>query len=315
MNKTSKFLLKSVALIGGVTLTSMAVDKALKEKEKEYIKPYGHKVYTSFGGMNVEIVGNKGPVIVLLSGLGTVTPILDFRPLAKELSTFAKVITIEYYGYGYSDMALRPRSISNITQEIHEVLMRLNVDKYYLMPHSVSAVYSLYYALQHSNEVLGILSIDGSVPEQIDYIKDIKKSKIMAVLKTTGLQRVVDLLFKNVITPDAKEYKEDIKQIKAQTFAHHTNFTIQDEENRIYSNFNACRGLSYPKEMPVLMFISTQTSNFTKGWWQKLHERQIASLDNARIMLVEGNHHLHRTNSKLLAKEVSNFLNIDSESL
>lgn len=54
--------------------------------------------------MNVLIQGQGTETVVLLPGFGTGTPALDFKPLVEELSPFYKVVVIEPFGYGLSDI-------------------------------------------------------------------------------------------------------------------------------------------------------------------------------------------------------------------
>ena len=126
MNK----LWMNTALLAAGTMASVVLyDRIIEKKEKSIIQNYGFKVETEFGSMNVVIHGEKGPTIVLLSGYGTASPYLDFKPLIKELSRFAKVVTLEYPGYGFSEQAERPRTVWNIIEEVHAVLKELGITR------------------------------------------------------------------------------------------------------------------------------------------------------------------------------------------
>lgn len=130
---------------------------------------YGTAVKVGGKKMNVEIAGlqtEEAPVIVLLPGLGSPSPVLEFRPLAEELGKTYKVITVEPFGYGLSDPADTERSIENIVAELHTCLEEIGVHQYYLMAHSISGLYSLYYANIYPEEVRGFIGIDSSVPKQ-----------------------------------------------------------------------------------------------------------------------------------------------------
>ncbi len=131
-------------VIVGLVLVSTAANLAIEAAEKSNSVPYGQKVHISAGDINVVRSGDQGPTLVMLTGLGTAAPGLDFAPLVRKLDG-SQTIVVEPFGYGYSDMSARPRTIENITDEIHEVLTKLNVSKpYTLVPHSVSGFYALY---------------------------------------------------------------------------------------------------------------------------------------------------------------------------
>ena len=94
---------------------------------------YGTAVKVGGKKMNVEIAGlqtEEAPVIVLLPGLGSPSPVLEFRPLAEELGKTYKVITVEPFGYGLSDQADTERSIENIVEELHTCLEEIGVHQY-----------------------------------------------------------------------------------------------------------------------------------------------------------------------------------------
>lgn len=310
MAKGIKKLLINTAVLAAGTMASVVIYDRIKEKqEKEKFSPYGFKVETRLGSMNAVINGEKGPVIVLLSGYGTASPYLDFKPLAKELSRFAKVVTLEYPGYGCSEQAERPRTVWNIIEEVHEVLKRLGFERYWLMPHSISGVYSLAYANRYPEEVEGILCIDTSHPEQIDYLSVDAETKVMPVLKELGMMRLLDKVMPGKFSPDSEDYEEeDLKMLKAMKLWHDANPSLKDEGNRLVENMNACRTLSFPEDLPVLMFICTGNIEMTKGWWKDLHEKQIQTTRYGKMMILEGTHYLHWTKSQEMAEEVKKFI-------
>lgn len=308
-DKTKKLLKNTVILGTGMLAASVLVDRIQQKAEKEKFKPYGFKVETRFGGMNVEVHGNRGPAILLLSGYGTSAPILDYRPLAKELSRFAKVVILEYLGYGCSDNTQRPRTLKNISEEIHEAAERLNLHDYWLMPHSISGIYVLDYIDRYPQEVAGVLGIDCSVPEQMDYSNTNLETKIMPVLKKLGILRVFNTLMPGKLLPDNEAYSsEELETLQAMSLWQDDNPALKDEGNRIEENMLLARRLSFPKDLPVLMFVSSGNIEMTKGWWQDIHERQLELLDNAEMIILEGSHYLHWTNSVKMAEEVKRFI-------
>ncbi len=43
------------------------------------------------------------------------------------------MVVVEGFGYGFSDMSARPRTIENISEELHEVLAKLAIDVPYVL--------------------------------------------------------------------------------------------------------------------------------------------------------------------------------------
>ena len=148
-----------------IVAVSTTVNLVMDKREKSRTVPYGQRVPVAGGAMNVWTNGRPGrPTIVLLSGLGTAAPALDFAPLIRELDGY-NVIVVEGFGYGYSDMRARPRTVDNITAELHDVLSKLNVEKpFVLAGHSIAGFYTLAYANRYPKEVSAVIGIDPTVP-------------------------------------------------------------------------------------------------------------------------------------------------------
>lgn len=117
--------------------------------------------------MRAYVKGSGDTTIVMLSGFGTESPIDDFMPLADKLSSDYKVVILEYFGYGESDITVDERSNQVIVQEIRTALDKLNIKPPYIfMPHSMSGLHSLYYANNYPYEILGVIEIDMSLPQK-----------------------------------------------------------------------------------------------------------------------------------------------------
>ena len=71
-------------MVLGLLLASTATNLILEQSEKSSISPYGERIAINGGGINVYRNGHSGQPIVLLSGLGTPAPGLDFAPLIRE---------------------------------------------------------------------------------------------------------------------------------------------------------------------------------------------------------------------------------------
>jgi hypothetical protein len=66
-------------------LVSSGLHFALTKYERTSSVPYGQRVAVDGGSVDVVDNAADGPTIVLLSGLGTPSPALDFAPLIREL--------------------------------------------------------------------------------------------------------------------------------------------------------------------------------------------------------------------------------------
>ena len=149
--------------------------------------------------MIADVKGEENAItIIVLPGWGSPSPVLEFLPLVDRLSERFRIITIEPFGYGLSDESGTERKLDTIVEELHECTKQLGCDQYYLMAHSLSGLYSLYWANMYPQEVQGFIGIDSSVPKQSDEepfpISMVALNKLSAYLQkaknVTGITRL-----------------------------------------------------------------------------------------------------------------------------
>src|SRR5690625_3821025 len=104
--------------------------------EQKIYPPIGELVEVDGKYMHLYTKGEGDHTIVLLSGLGTAAPTLDFEPLIHEIAKKNKVVVAELFGYGWSDIINKERTVENIVEEIRIALKKSNIrGPYILMPH------------------------------------------------------------------------------------------------------------------------------------------------------------------------------------
>src|SRR4030095_33917 len=136
MKKAISIILKLIGVVIIAIILFLAivfiVNVISNNSEKGKIESYGQLVPVDGKNMNVTIQGEGDETVVLLPGYGTGAPGIDFKPLVEELSPNYKVVVIEPFGYGLSDITEKERTIENIVEEIHECLQQLNINRYTL---------------------------------------------------------------------------------------------------------------------------------------------------------------------------------------
>lgn len=176
-----------VGIILAVIVTLMVIGSILRatyfQRRFDRIQPYGELVQVEDGQMHVYAMGEGSQVIVLLPGMGVMLPSADFGPLMRELSTDYTVVCVEYFGQGFSSGTSRTRTSANYVEEVRLALRGAGYTApYLLMPHSISSVYSEYYAATYPDEVAGIISLDGTTTAMYDKMPGIVKF-ILPVVK------------------------------------------------------------------------------------------------------------------------------------
>ncbi|MGG4342036.1 alpha/beta fold hydrolase [Paenibacillus lautus] len=273
--------------------------------EAKKIEPYGQHVSVDGKNMNVLIQGEGKETIVLLPGYGTAAPALDFKLLIDELSPHYKVVAVEPFGYGLSDGTEKERTTENIVSEVHEALQQLNINKYILMGHSITGIYGIDYVNKYPNEVTAFVGIDSSVPTQPGM--DVKfPLKTFAFLKKSGLQRLAVKFGSDPYTGLPFD-EHTVEQMKMLSNKNSNSSTMLNEMDHISSNFKGAQGLTFPKELPLLLFVQANNEDI-KGWIP-LHEGQIKDSVHGKVITMDGTHYLHHTQFKKIAEDVRAFMN------
>lgn len=116
---------KIFKIIGAAFISLLLVlilgSQMLKFIEKDKVKANGTMVEVDGKKMHIYSEGKGEKTIVMLSGLGTVAPSIDFKPLIEEFKNDYKVVVVETFGYGFSDKTDKERSAENIVNEIRKL--------------------------------------------------------------------------------------------------------------------------------------------------------------------------------------------------
>lgn len=273
--------------------------------EAKKIETYGQHVSVDGKNMNVFIQGEGKETIVLLPGYGTAAPALDFKMLIDQLSPYYKVVAVEPFGYGLSDGTEKARTTENIVSEVHEALQQLNINEYILMGHSIAGIYGIDYVNKYPDEVTAFVGIDSSVPTQPGMDAKLP-TKMFGFLKKSGLQRLV---VKFGDDPYAGLPFDDhtVEQMKMLSNKNSNSSTMLNEMDHISSNFKGAQGLTFPKDLPLLLFV--QANNEGVEGWIPLHEGQIKDSVHGKVITMDGSHYLHHTQFKKIAEDVRAFMN------
>lgn len=308
MKKLLIILLKLIVAIFiaiGVFLAIVfTVNIICNKLEKGKIESYGQFVSVDGKNMNVTIQGEGEETVVLLPGYGTAAPALDFKPLVDELSPFYKVVLIEPFGYGLSDVTEKERTVENIVAEIHECLQKLNIDRYTLMGHSIAGIYGLEYVNKYEKEVNAFVGIDSSFPTQGGN-DDEFPSEIYKLINKSGFYRMIMKLNSDQLS--APEVDEDMReQIRMLSLKNAFNPNIISEGENFKYNFKAAENYTFPKNLPVIFFLVKDTTDV--AGWKVEHEEQIKHSIHGKVMEFEGEHYLHYTKSKEIVENFRSFM-------
>ncbi|OUM67644.1 hypothetical protein PIROE2DRAFT_4808 [Piromyces sp. E2] len=273
---------------------------------------YGTKVNVNGYDMSVSIAGKQhNQTIVFLPGLGIPSPVIQYKTITEPLSQDFKVITIEPFGYGISDITKRKRTTKNIVSEIHTCLKKLGVNKYYLMAHSLGGIYSVAYANKYPKEVSGFIGLENT-PSNHEFESltsdDKLEMKLGRVIAKHHLWRFTPEEEKQqfmYLDPNFNYTEEDKKNYDIIFGYSFSNENIIDENDNLKKNVESVKDLTF--KCPSLMFVASINCENVPGW-KPGHEAMVGDPDNSEVIELEGSHMIYMDQKQSILDKVKEWI-------
>lgn len=254
-------MFSSIPVMASSVSNSSVTDAYNEDTLREaYVSYTGATVYEVEGNKFCTLtVGDSDNVIFFLPGLGLTSPIIDMKPFASALAQKGyKVIIVEPLGTGMSDITNKKRTVGNITKELHNLIKKMGYKEYSIMGHSISGAYGLYYANKYPKEVKSFISLDGSVPAQIEntLLMEAEKMNLDSIksLIESGQDIPSEYYLSSIYGYSyTAEEKDFIKQI---FINRQINTSLLNEYDELENNLNKCMDFKFPCK--YLGFISEQ---------------------------------------------------------
>lgn len=315
LKKRVKIILGIIIAIVGTLLITTFINLICKTIEKNKpLKPYGQYVQIDGKNMCIQISGNGARIIVLLSGLASPSPVLELAPLTEKLKDDYTVVVVEPFGYGFSDLTDKKRTVENITEEIHTALSSLGFKSYTIMAHSISGLYGLYYANQYPDEVESFVGIDTTMPTEKDYIDSDTQNKMLANLvrfaNITGILRVGSKIYPRLLVKEVVDYErtnEDAELLRRLYLNNAYNKTVMNEINQVNVTSEKIKNMTFPKEISVLFFLASDTIDILE-FLPELHGELLTDPNNSKTIILNGGHFLHYTKSHKIVDIFKKFM-------
>lgn len=271
--------------------------KNILECKGDLVRVNGHSIHVYRQG-NID-----KPKIVLMAGSGTVAPVYDFKVLYKKLANNFRIIVIEKFGYGYSDIYNSPCDIDTLISIQRQALEIIGeTGPYILAPHSMSGLEAIRWKQKYPHDISAIIGIDMATPLTYNNWSEEE------IKKRTRLMRVATRLkFANVLCQlnNRSLTKDEINQHKLLRKRNAFNICYINEAGEVLNN---SRIVSEGENIicPTLLFSSNgkQTS---KDWLE--NQREFATLMSAKLVCYDCGHYIHHFKSDEMCKEIIKFIN------
>ena len=294
-----------------VVLVAIYINHRIQLNKEEVLRtPLGELVEVNGHQMSVYVEGNGDKTIVFMSGGGTCSPILDFKSLYTTLSDNCKIVVVEKFGYGFSDVVDKDRSIDSVLEDTRTALEKAGIEgPYVLCPHSMSGMEALYWAGQYPEEVEAIIGLDMAVPKAYeDYKINMPMLKISQFAARVGITR----LLPGISESDAMKYgtlTDTEKEIYRAIFYEKTaTTTMLNEVKWIKENAEIVQNNGVP-QVPMLLFVSNGSGT---GWnedaWREYQNSYVEIVENGRLVSLDCPHYVHDYEYELISEEIKYFL-------
>lgn len=291
----------------GILFLIPTVNYVLTKYEQATYEPPGDLIEVDGKKMHVYSQGEGNHTILLMPGLGTAAPVLDFEPLIDKLAETNKVVVVEPFGYGWSDLTEKERSVENIVEELRTALKNSEHDgPYVLMPHSISGIYSMYFANAYPQEVKAVIGIDPTLPNMLDYYGETAPTmpSYLSYLAPAGIARIALAVMPEDFLPIEENdvySEENLNRTKAISTWNGYNHNVVAEANDIQTTIEKTKVMSFPEKLPVLIFTPEEEK-------VTFYETQLIEASGSKVVLLEGHHYLHWSRFVEMSKEVNTFL-------
>ena len=277
------------------------------EKERASLNPTGKTVLVNGHQMNVYVEGNGSETIVLLSGAGIASPILDFKNLTDYLSKKYKIVVVERAGYGYSEDSNQSRDVMEVLLETRQALSQANITgPFIILSHSMASLESLAWQEKYPDEVKTLVGLDWALPASYENLKQNQALITVAFwISKIGLLRYFPESFyiKNptLIESERKQYKLlAYKQLMSQAMLHESRLA-KENAKKVPSSIN-------PK-IPTLLLVSNgQGTNFGQSEWQHFAEVFASGQSNVKVIYMDAPHDLYHYQNHELVSRIEDFL-------
>ena len=307
MKILKKWFLGILSFILLFLLATFIFHRISLEKEEASLSPMGQQVLVNGHQINIYVEGDGPETIVVLSGAGIASPILDFKNVSESLSKRYKVVIVERAGYGYSDDSNHSRDVMEVLSETRQALSQANITgPFIILSHSMASLESLAWQEKYPDEVKALIGLDWALPSSYENLKDNQALLTVAYWSSKiGLLRYFPESFyiknQTLTETERKQYRFlAYKQLMSQAMLHESQ-TLKENAKKVPSSIN-------PK-IPTLLLVSNgEGTSFSQSEWQRYAERFASDQSNVQVVYMDAPHDLYHYQSDAIVSRIKEFL-------
>ena len=307
MKILKKWFLGFLSFILLFLLATFIFHRISLDKEQASLTPMGQQVLVNGHQINIYVEGDGPETIVVLSGAGIASPILDFKNVSESLSKRYKVVIVERAGYGYSDDSNHSRDVMEVLSETRQALSQANITgPFIILSHSMASLESLAWQEKYPDEVKALIGLDWALPSSYENLKDNQALLTLAYWSSKiGLLRYFPESFyiKNPTLTETERQQYKLlayKQLMSQAMLHESRL-VKENAKKVPSSIN-------PKIPALLMVSNGDGTSFSQSEWQRYAERFASDQSNVQVVYMDAPHDLYHYQSDAIVSRIKEFL-------
>ncbi|KRE55613.1 alpha/beta fold hydrolase [Phycicoccus sp. Soil748] len=120
--------------------------------------------------LHLNCTGTGSPTVVLLNGLGEVSPL--WARIQPAVAATSRVCTYDRAGQGWSDDSSNPADATTAATDLHKLLTAAGEPgPFVLAGHSSGGIHALTYTHMYPSDVAGVVLLDSASPHQVELVK------------------------------------------------------------------------------------------------------------------------------------------------
>ncbi|MDR3594051.1 alpha/beta hydrolase [Clostridium sp.] len=283
--------------------------RIMVEKETNMLLPKGEVFDINNHNMYIHSAGSGRNTVVFVTGSGTPSSFTDFYRMQMELQPYARTVSFDKAGFGWSEKTDIPRTIDVLSEELHELLEKSGQSSsYILVGHSLASLEVIRFAQKYPTEVKGIVLLDGGSPEFYANDSEIKSyilNRFSAGLRVTGIARALgNLGIKLPLLGENLRYNalpDDIQKIDVAMYYKYLGNTSNLEYiKNINENAREVVKNGHLNNIPLVIV----SSDSGEGWEKTQQELLNWSNCSSQETLYNSSHYIHWTNIDYIVDKI-----------
>jgi len=302
-----KLRIKQIIILVIIMLLVGAVWQWIMIGKETRILPKGQVFNVNNHNMSIYATGSGKNTIIFVTGSGTPSSFTDFYKMQMELQPYARTVSFDKAGFGWSEKTDIPRTIDILSEELHELLEKSGQSPpYILVGHSLASLEVINFAQKYPTEVKEIVLLDGGSPEFYTEDSEIKSyilNRFIAGLRVTGIVRAFgNLGIRFAFAGEDLRYDKLPNEIKLIDIAMYYKYlgNTSNLQNNINENAREVIKEGYLKNIPLVILSSDSGSNWMKTQKELLNWSNYSSQET----LYNSSHYIHWTNTGYVIEKI-----------